>query len=111
MCDKSYNGWTNWETWNTALWIGEVDGMGDAIYEQALKELEDATDDEKVDTDQAKYALSKWLEGYTEEMFFGHINRDELHGPASDAIFIGYLPMVDWYQIAKHYVHDAQEGL
>jgi hypothetical protein len=111
MCDKEYNGWTNWETWNTALWIGEVDGMGDAIYEQALKELEDATDDEGVDTVQAHWSLSKWLEGYTEEMFFGHIDRDELHGPASDAIFISYLPAVDFFQIAKHYIHDAQEGL
>ena len=110
MCEK-YNGWTNWETWNAALWIGEVDGMGDEIFAQALKEIEANTDDDNVDIPTAKYALSKWLEEYATEMFFGHIDRDELHGPAADAIYVGYIPSVDWYLIAEHYIKDAQEGL
>ncbi len=108
MCNE-YNGWRNWETWNANLWIGEVDGMPDEIHERALKELEDNTDDDTVDLMSAKYALSVWLEEYATEMFFGHIDRDELHGPASDAIFVGYIPSVDWYRIAEHYIADAQE--
>ena len=32
---KMYNGWTNWETWNTALWFA-----GDAGYSaQELREI------------------------------------------------------------------------
>ena len=24
---QGYNGWTNWETWNVALWIGNDPGL------------------------------------------------------------------------------------
>jgi len=27
MTEKTYNGWTNYETWNVALWIGNDEGL------------------------------------------------------------------------------------
>jgi hypothetical protein len=27
MTDTTYNGWTNYETWNVALWIGNDEGI------------------------------------------------------------------------------------
>jgi len=27
MKDTKYNGWSNWETWNVALWIGNDEGL------------------------------------------------------------------------------------
>ena len=33
MTDQTYNGWTNWETWNVALWIGN----DEYLYREARK--------------------------------------------------------------------------
>ena len=27
IADQTYNGWTNYETWNVALWIGNDEGL------------------------------------------------------------------------------------
>ena len=34
MTDQTYNGWTNYETWNVALWIGNNDEF---LYNEARK--------------------------------------------------------------------------
>ncbi len=41
----AYNGWTNWETWNVALWIGNEEVIYRSVrrfdtYEEALPTLQ-----------------------------------------------------------------------
>ena len=31
--EPGYNGWTNWETWNVALWLGNEPGTSASLYE------------------------------------------------------------------------------
>ena len=33
LTDTTYNGWTNYETWNVALWIGNDEGLYDLAQE------------------------------------------------------------------------------
>ena len=106
MCSE-YNGWANWETWNMALWLGEDDDEG--ILNQARAEIEDFTDESVVNVHEATGSLASWLRSYCEEVYFGHLNQHDLRGPAADAIYSSYLPKVEWYDIAKHYIKEAGE--
>ncbi len=46
MTDNTYNGWTNYQTWNVALWLGNDQGLYNLIrgcedYKQVVFELLD----------------------------------------------------------------------
>jgi len=104
MCSE-YNGWANWETWNMALWLGEDNDEN--ILNQARVEIEDFTDERIVNVTEAASSLAGWLRDYCDEVYFGHLSQDDLRGPAADAIYSSYLPKVQWYDIAKHYIKEA----
>jgi len=93
MTDKTYNGWTNYETWRVNLEV--FDGFD-------LSEFNGA-DDAEVDI----YAFSKQLEEYADEVIFSGIRYDE-RAPSSlmEDYARAFLQAVNWYEIAKHMVED-----
>lgn len=104
MCSE-YNGWVNWETWNMALWLGESDD--EAILDQAHREVDDFTDETKVNIHEATGSMAEWLRAYCEEVYLGYLRHEDLPGPVRDAIWSSYWPKIEWYDIAEHYVKEA----
>jgi hypothetical protein len=90
MSDKTYNGWSNYETWRINLEI--FDGVT----------LEDMN---TVEVD--PYELKNYLQEYAEEIVFldSHIG-----GKTPSSLMEDYarafLSDVNWYEIAQHMVND-----
>jgi hypothetical protein len=91
---EGYNGWTNWETWVTNLWIDE--GVLDLfeVGEQARYFAER-------DEDSAAYELGKWIREQVEE-FIG----EQPAGLVADFVG-GCLSSVNWTEIASHHTDEA----
>lgn len=98
MCDKKYNGWTNWETWNANLWY--TDGGLDEYMLEQLREQEDLELED----------VARQIEEHFTEAFiyhWGDRSLDDLSGPIRDAIGI-YITEVDWREIARHAIEEVQ---
>lgn len=85
MADN-YNGWTNYETWNISLWMGE----DDSFYRDMLRGVTDT------------YRASQILKE--------HFNDEapELTGTYCDLLGAA-LSSVNWYEIAEHWVEEEEE--
>jgi hypothetical protein len=94
MCEK-YNGWTNRETWATALWLDNEQGTQELMQEMAEQHDSQA-------------GLAESIEGFVTELLDMEevlsappAQRKELISMSSD---IGSLYRVNWYEIAEHYL-------
>ena len=84
MQDK-YNGWTNYETWNAALWM-DMD-----YYHDAAKESESIG------------ALAAYIKEDIEE------NQPETAGMYAD-LLQSAVDQINWFEIAEHIYEDVDEG-
>lgn len=80
MCDKKYNGWTNWETWVVNLWFG--DSLQSYIEEDRIEDPDS-------------------LKNYVQE-FATYADKVELAGFLSD-VFNGFMSEVNWMELLNHY--------
>ena len=90
MSDKSYNGWTNYETWNVALWIDNDPGT----YQEAREMARRAPSEGR---------LAKDLQGWVEEM------APDLGASMFADLLSAALSEVDWYEIAAHYYEEEHQ--
>jgi len=90
MTDKTYNGWTNYETWRVNLEI--FDGF--TLEDLNTVEVE-------------PYEVGQYLKDYAEEIVFldSHIG-----GKTPSSLIEDYarafLQNVNWYEIAQHLIDD-----
>jgi hypothetical protein len=102
MCNKSYNGYTNYETWNVGLWIDNEQGSYNYVYSLASECFEDAEEDRYNSKEEnAIIKLAEQIKNYVEEM-----------NPLTDdtSLFSGLLNAalgeVDWYDIAETWIKE-----
>lgn len=87
----SYNGWTNYETWNVALWIDNEPGLYDDLCEVA-RGADDASD------------LARELKAYVEGM------APDLGASMFSDLLNAALSEVNWYEIAEKWYAEAHEA-
>lgn len=104
MTDTKYNGWTNYETWNCALWM---DNSGERSYwEEVAQECYKSANARGMFTreEQASFDLSDHMKDHFEEALSQWM-------PDQASFFADMLnasiSAVNWPEIARHYV-DAE---
>jgi hypothetical protein len=94
--DKTYNGWTNYETWAVALWLDNDEGSHDHWREQALEAWRD-------DRKNAASNLADQLKAEHEE------NAPDLPASIYSDLLNAAASEVNWYEIAEHYLDDLSD--
>ena len=90
---SDYNGWTNYETWNVALWLGNEPGTYEDVRVITRRTINKYGKE-------CEYHLADELKGYVEDMMpdLGASMAADLLGAA--------LSEVNWQEIAESYIED-----
>lgn len=96
--DKTYNGWTNYQTWVVNIWLTNNSAADAYLREQARDCLTQASGD----ITNAAYQLAAQIESMHDELM------PETTGVYAD--LLGHaLRMVDWQEIAQHVIDDVYQ--
>lgn len=100
--DQTYNGWTNYETWNVKLWIDNEEGDYRFWKERAEETYATAKEDQTFSQlERAALTLADELKDQFEE------NTPTVTGCYADLLNAA-LSEVNWYEIAKSLLEDYQ---
>ena len=94
MTDQTYNGWTNWETWNFKLWIDNDEHTYNAMIELA----EDVNG-----RDNAKSDFSKELEAWADDMR----NEVKIEAGFFADVCNAAIKEINFYEIAESYLSEV----
>lgn len=91
-----YSGWTNYETWNVALWLGNDQGS----YEMLQEWVQDAVEKNDYDADGAASDVADSIKDFVEE------NAPDLDASMYSDMLNAALGEVNYYEIAENEVSD-----
>jgi hypothetical protein len=96
-CDRTYNGWTNYETWVVNLWMDNEKGQQDYWIE----EVRDAMRDRNPVACLADRIRESHGDASADMLKTSHFDA----GPFAD-LLNGALSEVNWREIAQHWIDD-----
>lgn len=105
--DKTYNGWTNYETWNVALWLDNDQGSQEHWHGMAKMYLRLSTADSYMTQDEQ--ATGRLAVALKEEVQDGD-SKPDLGASMYSDLLNAALSEVNFYEIAEHMIAAAQEG-
>ena len=74
MSDTTCNGWTNFETWQAALWLNEADYLGSLQEDEVTEVTSEMLDDELYEL-----ANGDWMQGLARDIYNGWISSVNLN--------------------------------
>lgn len=117
---EEYNGWTNWETWNTNLWMDEGVGGGSDYWAERAADIVGAIVKDEMGDEVEGGMFSISIEGLHEANYkLG----TEMQASVVDALYEGTAVVkglagdllqsavdeINWSEIASHYVEAIAE--
>jgi hypothetical protein len=99
-----YNGWSNYETWNVALWFGN--DSSEYWNEEAQTAYDEAEADKTFTKEEnAVYALAAQMKDNAQDYETYGI---KIEGFCADLLNAS-LRVVDWHEIARHYMEEVDK--
>lgn len=102
--DRSYNGWSNYATWNVNLWLSN--DANEQWPELAKEYIQDQIDNGNTDLEDvratATYQLSQAIKAEVEEF------QPDLEASMYSDLLGSALSDVNWYEIAEHYTEEIE---
>jgi hypothetical protein len=102
--DRSYNGWSNYETWNVNLWLTNDEGTYGYWTEAAQEAWNDAEADDSFTREEvATLALADRMKAEIEESV------PDLGASMFADLLNAAIGEVDWHEIAKSWLDEADK--
>ena len=107
MCDQTYSGWTNRETWALMLHINNDEGLQVWAHEYVKDYISDYDLEDTNRTYSASQALQQWAEiAFTRSGYAEYVSDVWPNGFADIAEDIGSLYRINYYECAESILSD-----